>query len=50
MIPTWPYYTLTTDGKLVDDDGNDAFPGQRFESEWEAIDWLEQNDIPGSVR
>lgn len=45
----WPYYTLTDEGYLVDDDGN-RLSDMRFESEAEAEAYLVVNDLRGTVR
>jgi hypothetical protein len=46
----WVYVTLSKDGRLIDQDGNDADPKwPSFGSSKEAREWLEKNDIRASV-
>jgi len=45
----WPYYTLSKDGFLYDEDGNKTDMGP-FKDSYEAEQYLEDNDIRGNVR
>lgn len=46
---SWPYFELRADGYLYDEDGTRQFDQVFFDSS-EAEQWLEDQDIRGSVR
>ena len=54
----WPYYTLRSDGLLLNEEGFTPFikatysvPAQpRFETVWQAEDWLQTYDLRGAVQ
>lgn len=49
MSTEWPYYDWK-DGRLVDECGCDPFPNESAKTANEWQEWLELNDIRGSVR
>ena len=47
----WTYFTLRSDGRLIDEDGDLCIAGNpRFKSESDAEQYLIDNDIRGNVR